>query len=535
MGLNKAKCIWNGKRAMNVTIIDSETLYCSSPPMTRSESLMPAMDMRHTVEVTLNGAETTDNKIKFAYYPDPEISAVQDSNKGPVIGGTQSTILGRGFKHENICDLKIRYGALETTPVIVNNTLVKTVSPRVSVPDAVVLSPSGNGQNYGADLTLHYRDIENTFTYYQDMFVHDLRPQSGPTSGKTRVEVSGIGFKQFKYDNGTLRDDIPLYLKFVDQGGQIIGDIQKISEIDNDSFVCHTPKAPAGTQAIIMVSFNKQQWQSIIPAEKTYSYLYYNAPIVEAITPQYGPVKSPNNEKSIITGKNFECPNGGIDCEVFVRFGSEEMGTIVNGKILSTTQIEVYIPKYTKPDILPVEISMNERDYTNDKVTYGFYDAFVLDVAPRLISKRGGTKLSIKGFGFVNSGSTEIVSKFGSKTRGELVCDAKTPCLAPAKFVDKHTITTQSLPQSVVNYDDNSNIGENPMTVEVSVYGASYTENGIEVFYIYDPEYKKVNRNSVPRNMQVPLLIETNFFWQNNDKHMFYKYGNFTCRFTLGD
>ena len=52
------------------------------------------------------------------------------------------------------------------------------------------------------------------------MFVHDLHPQAGPTSGNTRVEVSGIGFKQFKYENGTIRDDIPLYAKFEDTNGQ---------------------------------------------------------------------------------------------------------------------------------------------------------------------------------------------------------------------------------------------------------------------------------------------------------------------------
>ena len=73
MGLNRAACVFNGRKSMNVTIIDENTLYCSSPPLTRSESLMPALDMRHTVEVTLNGAETTDNKVKFHYYPDPEI------------------------------------------------------------------------------------------------------------------------------------------------------------------------------------------------------------------------------------------------------------------------------------------------------------------------------------------------------------------------------------------------------------------------------------------------------------------------------
>jgi len=73
---------------MNVTIIDDKTLKCSSPPLTRSESLMTALDMRHTLEITLNGAETTNNKVKFSYYPDPEIQQVVDSNRGPVIGGT---------------------------------------------------------------------------------------------------------------------------------------------------------------------------------------------------------------------------------------------------------------------------------------------------------------------------------------------------------------------------------------------------------------------------------------------------------------
>ena len=58
---------------------------------------------------------------------------------------------------------------------------------------------------------------------------------------------------------------------------------------------------------------------------------------------------------------------------------------------------------------------MNKRDFTNDHVTYGFYDAFVLDVLPKLVSKKGGTKLTIKGFGFVDSGKNEIASQFGSK------------------------------------------------------------------------------------------------------------------------
>ena len=94
------------------------------------------------------------------------------------------------------------------------------------------------------------------------MFVHDLHPQAGPTSGNTRILVSGVGFKQFKYDNGTLRHDVPLFAKFVDAAnGQDIGTVQRIDKIKNDEFPFYTPKAQAGTQAILMLSFNRQQWQ----------------------------------------------------------------------------------------------------------------------------------------------------------------------------------------------------------------------------------------------------------------------------------
>jgi hypothetical protein len=412
---------------------------------------------------------------------------------------------------------------------------MEVISPRVSVPDDVVLSPSGNAQNYAKDWTLHFRDKENTYTYYQDIFVHDMHPQAGPTSGKTRLEVQGIGFKQFKYDDGRIRDDMPLYVKFVDAStGKQIGDVGLITEIDNDAFVWYTPKAKEGTKAILYLSLNNQNWQAVIPTEKSYSYLYYNAPIVTSIEPHYGPVKSPNDETAIVYGQNFKCPQD--DCsQVIVRFGDYEYGTVVPGEVLSSQSIKVHVPKYTKPDVLQVEVSMNGRDYTNDHVTYGFFDAFVLSVNPRLIVREGGTKLTVRGFGFVNSEADLLMGKFGDKTEGDLNCGQNKRCTVPAQFIDMHTMTTKSLPQSQVKYKDGSSIGYNGMTVDVAVYGGQFTDNKLEVYYIYDPEYISINRDSVPRNLQVPLMIETNFHWDNNNAEQFFKYSNFTCRFTVGN
>ena len=80
------------------------------------------------------------------------------------------------------------------------------------------------------------------------------------------------------------------------------------------------------------------------------------------------------------------------------------------------------MPKYTKPDVLPVEVTFNDQDYTHDNKTYGFYDPYVLDVQPRLINVKGTTRCRLYGFGFVNSTGTELKTKFGTVDEGDLQC-----------------------------------------------------------------------------------------------------------------
>ena len=71
------------------------------------------------------------------------------------------------------------------------------------------------------------------------------------------------------------------------------------------------------------------------------------------------------------------------------------------------------VPNYPKPDVLDVEVSFNGQDYSSNHVNYGFFDPYVLRVTPRLISPKGTTKVTINGFGFVNSEQDAIKAKFG--------------------------------------------------------------------------------------------------------------------------
>ena len=54
--------------------------------------------------------------------------------------------------------------------------------------------------------------------------------------------------------------------------------------------------------------------------------------------------------------------------------------------------------------MLKVEVSMNGDDYTTDGLTYGYFDPYILEVHPRLISTTGNTVVKVKGIGFVDSG-----------------------------------------------------------------------------------------------------------------------------------
>ena len=64
----------------------------------------------------MNSKEMTKGKSLFDYYNEIELRDTRDSNMGPVTGNTLSTIEGIGFKEKNVCNLKVRYGALEVTP-----------------------------------------------------------------------------------------------------------------------------------------------------------------------------------------------------------------------------------------------------------------------------------------------------------------------------------------------------------------------------------------------------------------------------------
>jgi len=117
---------------------------------------------------------------------------------------------------------------------------------------------------------------------------------------------------------------------------------------------------------------------------------------------------------------------------------------MVKGDKVGDDRIRALVPKYTKPDVLPVEVTFNGQDFTHDNLTYGFFDPYVLDVKPRLISTKGTTRVRLYGFGFVNAGS-ELKTKIQHVTRGQFNCGSPN-CVEIAEYIDKSTIESPTYP-----------------------------------------------------------------------------------------
>ena len=206
------------------------------------------------------------------------------------------------------------------------------------------------------------------------------------------------------------------------------------------------------------------------------------------------------------------------------------------GKLLSDSQIKVAIPKYTKPDVLPVSISFNGQDFSTEPLTYGFFDPYLLSVSPKLVSPKGTTVLDLSGFGFVSSDPGSIKAKFGTKDKGDLTCGGVTPCVIQATYIDKNTIRATAPAQGSLFYPDGRPVDvDEPITVDTTVNGNAFTDNGLTVRYFREPTFKSVSKNTVPGNLKHPIFVDTDFHWDVNDLDHFTKDGNFTCKYTVGD
>lgn len=97
---------------------------------------------------------------------------------------------------------------------LINDTAINVTSFPANMTGSIVASVSGNNQQFIDDITIHFRDKENTFEYFQPFYIEWLKPDVVSNAGNSPILIRSIHFDQFKFDNGTVKD-VPIKCRFV--------------------------------------------------------------------------------------------------------------------------------------------------------------------------------------------------------------------------------------------------------------------------------------------------------------------------------
>ena len=519
---NKVRCIFGNLEQTPATIISETEILCDSPSIYQK----PYKQDIFNVTVTLNGetqAKSPSGQVNFAYYDFQSINSITP-NFGPVTGKTLATIIGEGFKQKNVCNVTLRFGTVEFLPKSFNDTAIVLETPEMEVPGISVVQISLNGHDfteYDGSKNVGGSKFEKARTefYYQSSpLPTGFSPSGGPSTGGSLFDIYGAGFGS---------EGEPIYVKFVDYKNK--SEIVTIlcNDVELNKITCVSPKAPSGTKALILVSRNGQNFVQV----SDNFYLFYSSPVILSISPNIGPVKNIVGGNITVNGKDFICATS--DCEdLTCRYGTFPYPLFLKGYYKDVKTVLCPIISYSRPEVITIEITMNGKDFTNNGVNYTFFDAFVLSASPRFFTERGGTNVTVHGFGFANTGN-ELKCRLGNVDK-PLLCKGK-PCEFPAKFVSDTKMICVMPPKSEITYKGS----EEPLTtddisIEVSVKDNVFTTSDVKIRYFQEPNYLKISPSQGPANGGTNIIFETDFHWGSQSKEFLTRNAVVKCRFYKG-
>ena len=280
------------------------------------------------------------------------------------------------------------------------------------------------------------------YRYYNEPKITYISPRSGPKDGNTKIDVYGEGFLNF---------DQNLRCGFGSK------EVQGIF-INSNHIQCISPFSSIVQRKIpFSISLNNQQnTQDDIP------YVYYENPTIYRIEPNN---RGPDSGGTVILlrGANFnpfkELGDLKLENDTFCLF--ETLGKRP-AKVHSSTEIEcVTPPSYEKLEV-PVEITLNNQQYTDDNVPFYYYHPpYTYYISPKIGPVSGGTIVKVMGGNFEDTGVVKC--KFGDKlgkgkfiSKNELQCESpevEKPCVVPLRVATRDEEYSSGINTQYTYYD----------------------------------------------------------------------------------
>ena len=333
-----------------------------------------------TVTVTTPyGTSATNEHDGFTYVAPPAVSKVEPA-RGPLAGGTTTTITGEGL------------GEATEVTFAGRNALIKQPSTATSV---IVEAPAGTGT---ADIAVTTRyggasatDEHDKFTYVGAPVISGLTPNTGSEEGGTDVIITGENLAE---------------------ASEVRFGTTKASSFNVLSATAIEAVAPSSAKpGAVEISVTTPYGQShAVEADK---FTYGPPPHVAAVTPSTGPASG--GTQVTITGKDLAGATvvefGGIPAEIVSPGGAEMIVQAPSG-VVGEAHVTVTTPYGTST-------KAGKNLFT--------YKPTITSVTPNSGPAAGGTEVKVTGSGFV-AGSEGTVLQFGS-TRGTSVsCASSTEC-----------------------------------------------------------------------------------------------------------
>lgn len=286
-----------------------------------------------------------------------------------------------------------------------NDTYIECPSP----PSDVVEKPipftiTLNGQQNSRDTRY--------FWYYNFPTIEKLVPNRGPEDGGTVITLEGRNFYPFKDYLGEIDNTVDTWCAFPELKKRIHAIVT-----NSTTATCVAPPADGHRQTKVEITLNGVEY-----TEDENIFYYYKPPNLFDLYPRMGPVRG--GTKVLVTGSNFE-DTGEIQCD----FGHGQ----VEGKFISTSEIECYSPEAPRPGYVSLRIALRKGLWSSP-FKYLYYETPVItNAGPTCGPESGYTQIEVTGKNFVDLGRNTALCIFNNTifTNATVFSDNQLFCDSP--------------------------------------------------------------------------------------------------------
>ena len=447
------------------------TISCSSPASVGRGEV--------AVRVSLNAQQFFGNaSAGFVYHGHPVIDGISPSS-GAFVGGTLVNVSGSAFERG------VHYTCAFGSQVVVASFVpkygvVSCFSPPGLPGEAATVEVSLNAQQYSSGGI--------AFTYHHVAVVSSFSPSSGPSSGGTRVVVSGDGLEGGSDYRCQFDSCGPCWTAWschecVVNGTYIANEAGSLSL---GSIVCVSPQLGGwhnATKAFVSleVSLNSQQFTS--SNESKLPYVYYEVANVVSVSPSLGPTDGLT--LVVITGTALDGAGSHLQCRFGASVTPAEYDAIRHGIVCHAA-----VSGTAQSTSLPLQITLNGQQFAPSAVTYQYYVApRVSSILPSAGPVDGGTIIEVHGSGL--GGGVGATPDYQCRFYSVVV-----PAVIATATTGLHILRCTSPAQNASS-----------MPLEVSLNAQEATEQGLRFVSYSNPIVSEITPQRGPRGGGTQISI----------------------------